>query len=100
MTLEDEFEAAMHNVYREAKARGYTASYFLNMLYERGGVATAKHLVNAATVSDGFTKLWEMQSLDLSAEAVALRPEFRSLFTPTELAAARERLRKYEYEAP
>jgi hypothetical protein len=69
------------------------------MLYDNGGLLTAKRLIGAPTPSEGFTKLWEMRRLDLSVEAVALQPEFRSLFTNAERFTARERLKQYEYSA-
>jgi hypothetical protein len=58
--IEREFDRSMHEIYRRAKAEaGYTASIFLNMLSDLGGLATAKQLINARTVSDGYTALWE-----------------------------------------
>ncbi len=88
--LERRFHAAMVEVYRRAKQEtGYHAGYFLQMLSERGGFATARHLLQASTVLDGFTTLWERHRLDLTVEAVVLRQEFAPLFTLQELEGIR-----------
>lgn len=74
----------------------YRPGYFLDMLNERGGVATA-HALLAGRPSDGFTKLWELKRLDLSIEAVALREPWRALFSDQELKIAERRLREVGY---
>ena len=69
--LEQQFHGAMLTIYRRAKSEAnYTASIFFNMLEDRGGLATAKYLINAPKVSDGYTALWERKRLDLTVEAV------------------------------
>ncbi len=85
-------------VYRRAKQEaGYHATYFLQMVSERGGLATARHLLQTSSVSDGFTTLWERHRLDLTVEAVVLRQQFAPLFTEQELRTARSRLEEYGY---
>ena len=49
------------------------------------------------TPSDGFTELWELKRLDISVEARALKPEFRNLFSASELAVCRRRLGDYKW---
>jgi hypothetical protein len=103
MIKDDErsFDQAMLSIYQTAKRElGYSASRFLQMLETYGGLATARQLIHAPTVSDGFTTLWEHHRLDLTVEAHALKPEFQHLFTPYELGIARARLRDYGYEVP
>lgn len=97
--LEQQFHKAMVQVYENAKRYcNYRATYFLQMVSERGGLAAAKYLISTDAPSDGFTKLWECNRLDLTVEAVALSPQFASLFTEEELNLARERLREYGYK--
>lgn len=93
--MENKFHRAMARIYEEAKKEGYTASYFLRMLSEHGGVETARRLVNAEAPSEGFTRLWMMKRLDLSVEALILKPEWKSLFSDEERERARDRLAKY-----
>ena len=97
--LADEFDEAMHNIYRRALAEaGYKASIFLNMLYEHRGVETARRLIHASRVSDGYTALWERRRLDLTVEAlVSDNGRWQPLFSAEELAICRKRLKQYEY---
>ena len=95
------FDAAMLEIYRRAKSdAGYTATRFLGMVVERGGLETARYLLHGATVSDGYTALWERGRLDLTVEALILKPEWKPLFSTTERQIAISRLRQYEYGGP
>ena len=80
--LEGQFHEAMLAIYVTAKREaGYNATRFLAMLNDHGGVKTAGLLLDAPTVSDGYTALWERQRLELTVEAVILDNErFHSLF--------------------
>jgi hypothetical protein len=88
----------MVRIYRSAKSElGYNATRFLQMITEQGGLASARQLLHASGVSDGFTTLWEHQRLDLSVEAHVLQDEFASLFTDDERRMAKRRLTDYGY---
>ena len=68
------------------------------MLDENGGVETAHILINAPTVSDGYTALWERGRLDLTVEAIIWdNPKYHKLFTEEELGIIKKRLIDYEY---
>lgn len=95
---ERQFNEAMLDIYRRAKAEaGYNATRFLSMVVERGGLETARYLLHAATVSEGYTALWERKRLDLTVEAMILRPEWQALFSDVERRIAVNRLREYGY---
>lgn len=79
------------------KECNYRPTYFLQMVVEHGGVETARRLLHARKVSDGFTTLWENGRLDLSVEAVVLQEPWSDLFTDGELAIAEKRLRDLGY---
>lgn len=64
-----------------------------------GGLAAAKQLLAVDKPSQGFTELWERGRLDLTVEALVLRPEFSPLFTRSELRTARRRLEEFGYES-
>src|SRR5207253_4103573 len=51
----------------------FNASRFLQMVGERGGLSTARYLLHAPGLSDGFTALWECDRLDLTVEAYVLK---------------------------
>lgn len=95
------FEQAMRDVYvRAKKEANYTAGYFLTMLTEHGGLGTAHRLLASAEVSSGFTALYERGRLDLTVEALVIKPEFASLFTEDEIAVAQQRLDQLDYRSP
>lgn len=98
-SLEKRFEAEMLDVFERAKIEaGYNATYFLQMLSELGGLETARQLLTASRISDGFTALWERKRLDLTVEARVLIPEYEDLFTEEERETARLRLKEFGYE--
>ncbi len=78
--------------------RGYWASYFLRGVRNRGGVAYAHTLLRAEGTTDGFARLTEEGRLDLTMEALVLRPEYHRLFSTTELQAAASRLARAGYQ--
>lgn len=62
------------------------------MVHDLGALDAVRKILNRSTPSDGFRQLWDAGRLDLTVETAALR--FASLFTPAELATARQRLRE------
>jgi hypothetical protein len=97
--LEKRFHSAMLDIYRRAKSdAGYNASRFLGMVSEQGGYEAARTLLHALKVSDGYTALWERNRLDLTVEALILKPEWRDLFSNAEREIARQRLIEYGYD--
>ena len=97
--LEKQFDEAMFTIYRRAKDEaGYPANIFLGMLNNRGGLSTAKYLINAPKVSDGYTALYERGRLDLTVEALVIEnKKWRELFEEEEIVKARKRLTDYGY---
>ena len=85
----------MLGIYADAKAIGYNAARFVQMVDEMGGLRAARDLINRAQPSEGFTHLWELKRLDLAVESRALKPEFRSLFSAAERDLCRKRLADY-----
>jgi len=90
--LEQAFNQAMVRILVRARDEvNFKAVPLLRMVTEIGGLRTARHLIRNP-ISDAFTNLWERGRLDLTAEALALQPEFRSLFAEDELNVARRRV--------
>lgn len=97
--LEARFDEAMMDVYRRALSEcGYNATRFLHMLYEHRGLETARILLRASKVSEGYIALWERKRLDLTVEAVMLAPEWHTLFSEDERHIARGRLAEYGFQ--
>jgi hypothetical protein len=97
-SLERAFDLAMHELYakivRECAGR-YHPTVFHDMLERYGGLETAHRLLkpDADFFSYGFQRLCELEKPHLTMEAMILDVDYaRGLFSPEELAIARERL--------
>lgn len=97
-TVEERFHESMLDIYWLAgDATGYWASYFLRGVRNKGGLTEARDLLRKTGTSPGFERLKEEGRLDLSMEAIVIRPEYASLFTPAEVELAQERLAEAGY---
>ncbi len=97
--LELAFHQRMRQVYEQAQTEcGYTATRFLQMVADQGGVQAAKQLLTTEGYSEGLTRLWEEGRLDISVEAAVLEDQWRDLFTEEELATASRRLEELGFE--
>lgn len=88
---------AMVELYQTAGHEiGYWGKRYLQSLKRNGGLATAKRMLRPKTdtkVDAGLQILKEFgRAHELSVEAIALRQQFRPLFTEQELAEAKRRL--------
>lgn len=97
--LAKQFDEAMLTIYRRAKSEAkYNAKIFFRMLSDRGGLETAKYLINSSQPSEGYTHLYERGRLDLTVEALVVEESrWHSLFNTDELARAEKRLADYHY---
>jgi len=95
--LEKQFHQEMLNIGVQASKIGYRPTYFLRMVQTLGGLAAAGQLLDSSTISEGFTRLFELNRLDLSVEAVALKPVYRNLFSEEQLQCAHDRLVQMRY---
>jgi len=98
-SLINRFDLEMWNIYKRAKIEAnYNASRFLQMLDTHGGLETAHILINAPTVSEGYTALWERGRIDLTVEALIYNnKEYHELFTEKEIQIIKRRLQDYQY---
>lgn len=72
--LKGAFDVAMRNVYKSALSEcGYRATRFLQLIDAHGGLSAAKQLLRAPGHPEGLTRLWELQRLDISMEALVLQ---------------------------
>jgi hypothetical protein len=93
MSQADKFHQAMINIYKVAADEcNYRAKGFLGMVVEMGGVAAAKKLLASNDIQSGLYELFDCGRLDLTVETLVLQDEYRSLFSPGELAEAQRRL--------
>jgi hypothetical protein len=80
--------------------RGYWASYFLRGVRNHGGPDYAHLLLQRAGTTEGFQRLTEEGRLDLTMEALVLRPEYASLFSQVERRTAAHRLAEAGFSPP
>ncbi|MDZ4349580.1 MAG: hypothetical protein U1A22_08595 [Xanthomonadaceae bacterium] len=92
MSTEDEFNARLRTAIQICHELGYHPTRFTQMLDNIGAQATAARLVVSGEFHDGFRELIGRDRADLTMERIMLEPEFATLFTPEQLAAARWRL--------
>jgi hypothetical protein len=96
--VELRFDQAMLDIYELAgRQTGYWANYFLRSVRKDGGLGAARKLLWKEGTSEGFERLKAEHRLDLSMEALMIRPSYRELFTEAELARAAERLSAHGY---
>ncbi len=94
------FHQEMLSIYDQATEVGYRPVRFRQMVQEHGGLDTARRLLAMDGVASGITTLWEKGRLDLSTEALMLKPAYATLFTQAEREKARQTLAEYGYTAP
>ena len=98
MPLEDDFHQAMLNIYEHAgREAGYWAHYFLRAVRRYGGLEYARRMLQVRkndSIQKGFQALIDAGRIDISMEALVLRPEFMPLFTNAEIQEARRRLQE------
>lgn len=101
-SLADKFRETLLNNYDLAQRDiGLEAPDFLHALDVHGAVDAARQTVRGLGAGvDVRRALRDRKRLDLSVEASMLRPEYAPLFTPAEMAAARDALFQYGYRAP
>ena len=80
---------AVHETYDMLERMGHSDREGLD---EYGAVSMLHRYLKAPTVAQSFTRLWEMGRLNISLEAIVLRPEFKPLFSDEERSVAEARL--------
>jgi len=98
MTLQKEkFETRVQSAIMKMKRLGYTPRLFIQMIAETDSVTATKTLLHKKSISAGFTRLWEMNRLDLSLENIVYSDDWRDLFSPEEIEIAKRRLVEYKF---
>jgi hypothetical protein len=92
-TLADRFHQEMLAIYERARNEcDYHHHRFLQMVHEDGALEVAHRLLEEDSVREGLVTLWRKDRLDLTVEALVLKPEYEPLFTEEEISKARRRL--------
>lgn len=97
--LKNKFNENILEIIEECKKIGYTPSRFIQMLQLHGNDAyqIVPELVNKK-VTAGLEILWKKGRLDLSIEAVILKPEYQILFSPDLIKMCKKKLEAFHYK--
>jgi hypothetical protein len=97
---EQDFLDALQDAVNECRRIGYKPTGFMGMIANSNAFEAVRTLLHKREPSDGFSTLWEKGRLDLTVEAIVLKPEWRGYFTEDERKIARRRLADVKYRAP
>ncbi len=90
---DQQFHEAMVEVYQRARKEcGYTATAFLRMVLDHGGVEAARRLLSTDEAQSGLYELWNCGKPEISVEYLVLQPQWRDLFASEQRRRARQRL--------
>ena len=81
----------------EVEALGYRPTLFRQMLNAHGGYTTVRQLLAKGKPSDGFTRLWELNRLDLTVEGLVVETKWRRQIDPILVQQAERLLEKSGY---
>lgn len=95
--IENDFHKEMIDIYNKAVECGYRPTYFLRMVTDRGGLDAARALLATEEFTSGLKKLWELERLDISMEALVCKSPWSQLFTEEEIEVAKSRLGQLNY---
>lgn len=81
------------------KEENYIPTRFIQMLQqsENNAYEVVQRLVTKE-FSSGLEKLWEKGKLELSMEAIMIKPEYKSLFSPEIIKTCEKKLKQFGYK--
>jgi len=92
-TLTQQFDDVCMDAVQEGRLRGYDPTVYSRMRNQHGPVDTARRLIDESGVPYGFGRLWELNLLKLTLEAIVHdNPKFQALFSQKTLDNCRARL--------
>jgi hypothetical protein len=96
--IKTKFEKEIIDNIRKCEKIGYNPIAFKQMI-SKGIIEAVKRLLNKEGAEQhGFSELYLKRRLDLTAEAVVIKKEYRSLFTDNEIEVAKKRLSMHKYK--
>ena len=90
------FNVDMLRYHEFRKRSGYEASIIENSIHKNGGYETALKFCNG-TAKKGFLELSKRGLLNYSLEALVIKPEYSTIFTPEMIVKCRKLLEQYGY---
>ena len=97
--LENKFNQEIMDSIEETKKLGYVPTRFIQMLQKVNGNAYELAMsIASKDVTLGLEKLWEKGRLDLTMEAIIIKPEYQELFPLEMIDICRKKLEKFGYK--
>ena len=97
--LQNKFNQEVFEAVEESKKIGYIPTRFIQMLQQanNNAVEVVQRLVIKEATS-GLEKLWEKGRLELSMEAIMIKPEYNELFSTEIVDVCKKKLKKFGYK--
>lgn len=93
----EEFTELLRSAVGEAEKLKYKPRIFKRMLEEHGGFEAVNRVLASGRPSEGFERLWELNRLDLTCEAIIVETKWRRHFDAGVLAKAEKLLGEMRY---
>ena len=99
ITLQNKFNEEVFESIERIKKEVYVPTRFIKMLHQfkNNAVEVAQRIATKNTTI-GIEKLYEKGRLDLSMEALIIKPEYRELFSPQVVSTCVRKLKSLGYK--
>ena len=97
--LQNKFNEEVLEAIEKSKKLGYVPTRFIQMLQKENNNAypVVQRLV-VKEVSTGLGKLWSKGHLELSMEAIMIKPEYKDLFPEEIIKVCEKKLKQFGYK--
>ncbi len=97
--LQNKFNAEILEAIEGMKKAKYNPTRFIRMLHqEKDNAFKVVQKLVTKEVSSGLTELWNHNILNLSVEAIIIKPEYQTLFSPETISICKKKLKRLGYK--
>jgi exonuclease I len=94
-----DFKESVWDAINDMKEKhGYNPTIFINMINKHGVIEAVRRLINDPKPSPGLTRLWKLNALHLSMEAIIQEEKWKAIFSEEERMKAKAKLDLYGYK--
>ena len=94
--LQNKFNEEVLEAIEKSKKLGYVPTRFIQMLQQENYTVVQRLVVKE--VSTGLEKLWSKGHLELSMEAIMIKPEYKDLFSEEIIKVCEKKLKQFGYK--
>ena len=100
INLQNKFNEEVFESIEKIKKEVYVPTRFIKMLHQfKNNAVEVAQRVATKNTTIGIEKLYEKGRLDLSMEALIIKPEYKELFSPQIISNCLRKLRSLGYKA-